>query len=405
MSARLNLLSPDVRANPYPFFAELRRTAPVSQIEPAGMWAVSRYDDALTVLKNPQLFFSSGMAALMTPPWLERGNPSVNSILFKDPPQHGRLRALVSRAFNTTALNRLEPRIRDFAASLVKALPTQTEVDFVTTFALPLPARVIGELLGLEPSLHSRFKRWSNDLVSVSAVPPDDLAMQTRVRQSLEEMEHHMKKVLEDRRRQPREDMVSELLRAQVDGERLTEEELVGFLVLLLSGGLETTMHLLAQAARVFIGEPQVLARLRAEPSLIPAFIEEVLRYEPPIHLTIRQTTQEVELGGARIPRGALVAVLLGSVNHDEAQFPHGDRFDMDRPGPQNLPFGHGIHFCLGAQLARLEARLGLEALLARFGSVERGNAPEEWSPAMMVRGLNSLPVRLREASGGQRTS
>lgn len=398
MNDRINLLSPELRANPYPFYAELRRSAPVTQVDPGGLWAVSRYDDVLFVLKNPQLFSSQGLRMSAAPPWLGRHNPLVDSMLFQDPPQHGRLRALVSRAFTTSMITRLEEPIRAFTEQLVDRLLERRAVDFVDDFALPLPAYIIGLLLGVDSSRMLDFKRWADVIVSVSATRPEDTELLAEKRRGLEEMEQYLEEVLESHRRDPSDDMVSDLLRVQVDGEALTQPELLGFLSLLLPAGTETTMNLLGQSARMLIERPEVMARLRADPSRIPRFIEEVLRYEPPAQLTMRACIDDVEIAGVTLPRGSLIAVLQGSACRDERQFPDGDSFDPDRPGPHNLPFGHGVHFCLGAPLARMEARIALEALLARVGRLTPGSEPPEWVVSMSIRGLRKLPVELHPA-------
>lgn len=389
MSGRLNLMSPEFWANPYPAYAELRRTSPVCQVEPGDMWAVSRYEDVLTVLGNPLLFSSKARGQQ-----LERSgrrNLLVDSLMLEDPPRHGRLRALVSRAFNAAAVARLESFIRTTARELAGLLPSGSPVDFVTAFALPLPARVMGELLGVDPALHTQFKRWVDILVA--AVPSEEDPRFQQVLDTWREVEQALREVVEQRRRHPGEDLLSELMRARVDGESLTEGELLGFCFLLLAAGLETTAHVLGHSVRVWLEHPELVARLRADPALVPRLLEEVLRYEPPVHLIARRTTAEVELAGVRLPEGATLAVLLGSACHDEARFPHPERFDLERPGLQNLPFGHGVHFCLGAMLARLEIRLGLEALLERFESLAPGGQPLQWNRPVVVRGPAALPV------------
>ncbi len=186
---------------------------------------------------------------------------------------------------------------------------------------------------------------------------------------------------------------MSDLLRARVDGEALSGTDLMGFMFLLLIGGLETTVHLLSMSALKLQEEPALMARLRAEPALIPRFIDEMLRHGGPVHGVVRSVTGEVELGGVRLPEGARLLLLLASANRDEAQFPDADRFDLERPGPQNLPFGHGAHFCLGAQLARMEARLSLEALVERFTRLTLGEGPARWNVSLVMRGPTLLPL------------
>jgi cytochrome P450 len=396
MGPRLNLLAPEVRANPYPHYARLRHSAPVCQVDPGGLWAVSRYDDIVTVLKNPELYSSEGMRRATCPPWLEDA-PFAHSMIVQDPPAHSRLRALVNRAFGPAALSRMEPWVRQLAESLAEALPAGQPVELIEAFTRPLPAGVIRELLGLDASLQPHFRRWADDLTSVSAVTPGDTARMEEVRATVREGRHHLSEVLARRRRQPGEDMVSELLATRVEGEALTEAELISFLFLLLIAGMETTIYLLSHAARLLMEHPEVLARVRADRSLVPRLVEEVLRYEPPAHGVLRVTTAPTELAGVGLPQGAWVLLLLGSANRDEARFPEGERFDIDRAGSVHLPFGHGIHFCLGASLARLEARLGLEALVSRFrGIAPRG--PVTWNQSLSVRGPRVLPVELSTA-------
>jgi cytochrome P450 len=355
------------------------------------MWAVTRYEDCLAVLKDPQRF-SSQRLQKTTPPWLDL-RAFGPSMITSDPPQHTKLRTLVSRSFGASALSRLEPLIRQKAQALAAHVADTRQVDFVSDFATPLPAFVIGELLGLDTALHARFKHWSDDLIgsSVSEQTPERIAS---IQRSFAEVERYLREVIEDRRRAPRDDMVSELVRAEVDGKSLSEGELLSFLALLLIAGLETTVHLLSNTLLTLSTRPEVFARVRAQPALVPPLIEEVLRFEPPVHGMIRYTTADVELSGVTLPKDALVIVLLGAAARDPRQFQDPDRFDIDRERLGNLPFGHGIHFCLGAALARLEARLGLEALFSQVKSFTRVESePAQWNRALSVRGLTRLPL------------
>jgi cytochrome P450 len=398
MSTRYDLLSPELKANPYPTYAEMRRATPVCQVDPGGMWAVSRYDDVMYVLKNPQLFSSQGFRVISNPPWLG-GNPLADSMLAMDPPEHGRQRGLITRAFVASAMARLEPRVRAFAQQAVAELPPGQPLDMVPPYALRIPAYAIGDMMGLDPALHARLKRLADLTTSgVTTVRPEEHDRKQLARDAVAEETRYFGELLERRRREPGEDLVSDLLQARVEGEALTQGELVAFLSLLLVAGIETAVNLLGSSLAVLVERPDLWARLRADRSQIPAFIEEVLRYEPPVHSVPRVTTEEVELGGVRLPEGARVLALLGSACRDEAQFPEGDRFDMARPGPQNLPFGHGIHFCLGATLARMEGRLALEALLDRCDRISRGPEPMTWHRSLVVRGPGSLPLVLHPA-------
>jgi cytochrome P450 len=396
MTDRLDLMAPALLADPYPTYAELRRNAPVCQVDPGGFWAVTRHDDVLTVLKNPTIYSSEGVRSATKPAWLGH-NSFGDSMFVLDEPEHGRLRALVTQAFTPAAVARLEPRVRAFAEDLVARLPLGEPIDWVQAFALPLPASVIGEILGLDPAHSKRFKRWSDDIVSIGAVTPDMTARMVEIRASVREADHYLAEVLADRRREPRADLVTDLLRAKANGEHLTEAELLSFLVLLLAAGLETTVNLLCHAAMLLAEHPDVLSRVRADLSLIPRLVEEVLRYEPPVRAVYRMVTADTELRGVPLPKGSRVLAMLASANRDEAQFPDADRFDIDRGGTNNLFFGHGAHFCLGAPLARLEGRVALEALLPRIQGFSAAG-PMEWRRAMLVRGPISQPLVVHPA-------
>lgn len=389
MDDRVNVLSPALRADPYPYYAELRRR-PVCQVDPGGMWAVSRHDDVLHVLKNPELFSSQGFKAAWQPPWVGY-NPLANSLIALDPPAHTRLRALVSRAFGARTIARLEPRVVALAQQLAAGLTG--EVDFIDALAMPLPAFVIGELLGVDHALRGSFKRWGDDILSVTPEPEGPEHAQ-RVRTTIAELSGYLQGVIDARRRAPADDTVSDLIHAEAGGQSLTDREIVDFLVVLLLGGLETTTHFLGNALLFLAHHPDEMARLHADPALVPRFLEEMLRYDGPSQSLPRITTAEASIGGVTIPRGALVLALVGSANRDEGQYPDPDRFDLDRGSQGGLQFGHGIHFCIGAALARMEARAALSAITTRFGRVERGGGEIHYNRTLTVRGPVALPLR-----------
>jgi hypothetical protein len=393
MHERVDILDPAFRADPYPTYALLRRDAPVCRVDPGGLWAVSRHDDIVAVLRDPARFSSQAFRAVWEPPWLDY-NPLARSILAMDGLAHARVRTLASRAVGPRAVARLAPEIREYAAGLAAGLAG--DVELVAAFAAPLPARVIATLLGLDPALGVRFKAWADDLLSVTPTPLDD-AHAARVRGTIAELTAYMRAVIADRRRAPVDDVVSELLRPDGDGQRLSDAEIVEFMVAILLGGLETTTHLLATAMVFLAGRPDLWDRLRRDPAAVPAFVDELLRHDGPSQTLPRVTTCEVTIAGVTIPAGALVVALVGSAGRDERRFPDPDTFDMTR-GSAALNFGHGVHFCLGAALARMEAQIGLEALVARFRSVERLPGPRVYNRTMTVRGPVAAPLRLTPA-------
>jgi len=394
MNEPIDLFAPAFRANPYPFYTQLRQTRPVVKVAPAEIWAVSRHEDVVFVLKHPELFSSQGFRAAWEPAWLGY-NPVARSILAMDGAPHAKLRAVVTRAFGSRALARIEPRIRALAQELARELATAGEADFIAAFALPLPAFVIAELLGLERRLWPRFKQWADDVASVTPVPqgPEHVA---RVHSSIAEMTGYFLEVIAARRRRPIDDFLSDLLRAEVDGRPLSDEELVSFASVLLLGGFDTTTYLLANAVRILAERPELAEALIEDAARTAGFVEEVLRYDAPVHGLPRIVTADVVLAGTSVPAGSMVLALLGSANRDERAFRSPDTFDLAR-AEHGIAFGIGIHGCLGAALVRLEARLALEALLARARGFALARPPGElaWNRSLTVRGPLAMPIRL----------
>jgi cytochrome P450 len=394
MHEPINVTSPGFRANPYPFYTRLR-SEPIQQVEPGGLWAISRYEDVQYVLRNPKLFTSTIIQQAAHPEWLAGvGNPLADSLVGMDPPKHTRMRVLVNHAFTQRTILRLEGRIRTMARELAEDVRRRQEVDFVQAFAMPLPAFVIGELLGLPHELRSRLKQWADDIVSIAANVPETPERIAHLRRSLSEFQAFLREVIADRRNQPREDMMSDLVAAEVEGRPLTHEEVFAFGMLLLVGGLETTVHLLCHTVMRLARGPELLARVRIEPALIPALLEEVLRLDSPVQITLRLTTQEVELGGVKLPPRAPLAVMMGSANRDERLFERADELMLERR-TQHMAFGHGAHFCMGSPLARMEARIGLEEMLARIQGFVLPPQELKWNHSLGLRGPVELPVRV----------
>lgn len=402
MSTRFNILSADAMDDPYPVFSEIRRSSPVCQVDPEGWWAVSRYQDVLFVLKHPELFSSAKLRpareAILDPRL--RGDTlflDERSIIFSDPPVHGRLRKLVSGAFSPKALLRLEERVRAIAADQVDRILRKSRFDMIEDLAVPLPVIVIAEMLGVDPERRADFKRWSD--AAINERPTGKLLDEEveRILQSRREFRDYFEAMIEDRRRAPREDLVSDLCRAETGDEELRPDEVVAMTVLLMIAGNETTTNLIGNGTLELLEHPEAMCRLREEPALIPGFLEEVLRHDGPVKLLTRRATEQVTLSDVTIPRGATVVTLLAAANRDPEAFPDPDRFDITREGRGHVTFGHGIHFCVGAPLSRIEGRIAFEEIIRRLPPFSRASERVEWTTALGLRGLRSLPLRFEK--------
>ena len=393
MPEPINFLAPDVRANPFPSYARMRLEAPVQRVEPGGFWAVSRAEDIEHVLSSPQIF-PSPYASVFKPPWLPH-NPMGDSLASKDGPAHTKLRALVSRAFTPRALARLESQIRAICVEAAEHLAVIREGDLVEELCARVPGLVMAALLGLDRELHRDFRRWLGHIHMMASSPvyPGDETAEA-VRASVREMEDCFKEIISARRIAPSDDTASELIAAKVDGRALTDEEIISFFAVLLAGGLETTTYLFSNMMLDFDQRPEVFTRLREDPQQIPAYVDELLRMEPPAHNIFRVTAADTELGGVQLPRGSMVMLILASANRDPARFADPDRFDAARNSHAGLAFGYGSHYCLGAMLARLEARCMLEELITRFIRFEKLPGEIQWNLAIHVRGPLTLPFR-----------
>ncbi len=367
----------------------MRLNRPVWEEKPS-VWHVFRHEDVKRALSDYE-HFSSQRGATDDP-----NNPISASLISSDPPRHRQLRALVSQAFTPRAINNLTPRIETIAAELIQDLPRrglQIEVDIVDAFTAPLPVIVIAELLGVPASDRSRFKVWSDAIIAGSRQM--EAGEELTFNEAQREMVEYFSAMIHARVKNPQDDLISGLVTAKVDGESLSQLDILGFCILLLVAGNETTTNLLSNALFTLHKQPELWAQLTQDPSLISPFIEEVLRFRSPVQHMYRTATADVELSGIAIPAGSHIVAWIGSANRDEAVYPDAQTFRIHRDA-RNIAFGHGIHFCLGAPLARLEAKIALHALLKAFDYMEIPSiAACEPVPTGLVYGFQSMPTRM----------
>ncbi|MGB2694484.1 MAG: cytochrome P450 [Dehalococcoidia bacterium] len=398
-----NPLDPEVRQNPYPSYAHLRNELPVHRIEPMGAFAISRYDDVMHVLTHPEIFSSAGISNTHLHDRETGEVRPTRMMVFSDPPDHTRLRNIVNRSFTPRMIADLEPRIQQITDDLIAAVTPKGAMDLITDLAMPLPVTIIAEILGVDPAHKEAFKRWSDDAVrddshSTSAAQhgPDD-----HDGDGGSEFQAYFEQAVAERRRQPRNDMISDLIRAEEEQQALSSDEVLAFIALLLIAGNETTTNLLGNAMIALLDNPDQLAKVRDDPSLIPNLVEEALRYDAPVQFLFRFVTRDTELAGTSIPEGSIVLPIYGSANRDERKYPEGDRFDVTRDTQGHIAFGHGIHFCLGAPLARLEGRIALEALLSRLDRFTRVDDQIEQIDSIFLRGPKRLRLTFEQAKDG----
>ncbi len=385
----LDFLSDELRRDPYPLFTQARSAFPVLHEPGSDMWLLFDYDSVKRALNDSEVFSSVVETPMgKAPDWL----------VFSDPPRHSKLRAIVMRAFTPRSIASLEPRVRELSRELLEPVLERGEMDLVADYSAPLPMMVIAELLGIPSSDRQRFMHWAEVIMTLSyTISGGEEAARAMSENAVvkEEMRAYFADLADQRRRAPKDDLLTRLVEAEVDGERLTPGEILGFFQLLLSAGTETTTNLINNALLCLLEHPDQLARLRAEPQLLPSALEEVLRYRAPVQMMFRATKGDVAMHGQVIPAGKLVLVMIGSANRDATKFQDADRFDITRDPNPHIAFGHGIHFCLGAALSRLEARVALTDLLEQLKGVQLAS-PEPWVPrkALNVLGPARLPVR-----------
>ena len=387
----MDLFSKAMRRDPFPVYEQLRNASPVLQAPPPfDMWMIFDYVGVKRALSDHEVFSSSVPG------------PS-NWLIFFDPPRHSKLRSLISRAFTPRVVTNLEPRIRELSREFLNQVIERGEMELAADFSIPLPMMVIAEMIGMPTADWPRFRHWSDVILKLSysmrGMEADEEAATalSGFMAVTEEMDIYLEEMIAQRRATPRDDLLTRLIEAEVDGERLTHAEILGFFQLLVVAGQETTTNLINNAMLCLLEHPEQLERLRATPDLWPSAIEEVLRYRSPLQWIMRTPRTDVTLEGKTIPAGALVLAMIGSANRDPTRFDEPNRFDITRDPNPHVAFGHGIHSCLGAALSRMEARIAVTDLFGRLEGLTLASA-EPWEPrkALHVHGPARLQLRFQ---------
>jgi len=387
----LTALDPTFRTDPYPALARLREREPVHYDGVIHRWVLTRQDDVDRLLRDRSLSVDPRKANEGT--YMRVFDRFGDfSMLFQDPPDHTRLRALVSKAFTSRAVDRLAPRIVEIAEELLSAVTTADRFDVIETLAGPLPVIVIAEMLGVDPSDRRDFKRWS-DAQAMGLNPLLTDNERTWVQEADAELEAYLRSTIADRRARPRDDLISAMVTAQEAGDQLTEREILTMCELLLAAGNVTTTDLIGNGVWLLLRHPEQLRKLRDDSSLIANAVEEILRLESSVVQTARIALADMTIGGCPVRRGESILTSLAAANRDPAVYTEPDRFDVTRRDVHHFAFGGGVHFCLGAPLARLEAQLAIATLLRRFPSFRLADEPLEWRALPAFRGLVRLPV------------
>jgi cytochrome P450 len=394
-----NPSTPEFRANPYPIYQLLRTAMPVFQT-PIGVWLISRYEDGDMILRDKRFATIDlkriGEAGNLPPSGvLDAARETMGlTMLFMDPPRHGRIRSLVSKAFSPRMIESLRPRIQQICNDLIRGFDSGAPVDLIREFAYPLPVIVIAEMLGIPVEDRDLFRAWTGDLAPLIDFV-QDLHVVERAMAAMAQTREYFVKLVDERRKSPREDLVSALIAAEEKGDRLTLDEMLANIVLLLGAGHETTANLIGNGMLALMRNRGELERLQKDPSLINGAVEESLRYESPVQASARRTLEDVQVGGFTIPKDTHAIVLIGSCNRDAARFPDPDRFDIGRQDNEHLAFGGGIHFCLGANLARAEGQIAIGSLVRNFPKIDLATDKVEYRDMYNLRGLKALPVKL----------
>ena len=387
-----NPLSSEMAQDPYPTYAKLRGRDPVHRSRLMDAWVFSRFADVDAILRDHRHFSSDPRKRVASGRRASLPNVEEPSMLFLDPPDHTRLRALVNKAFTPRAVAALEPHIRELMTTLLDAVDDPAAFDLMEAVAKPLPVIVIAEMLGIPPEDRAQFAVWSDQRARIlePTLSPDERETADAAMRSLDE---YLMPIISARRVDPKDDIISALAQAEEEGDKLTEREVLIMLRLLLVAGNETTTNLIGNGVLALLRHPDQLAALREDPGLIPSAVEELLRFDSPVQVDVRSVLDDCEVNGFRVRRGDNVVTLLGAANRDPDRFEAPDRLDVRRGDQNHLSFGRGIHHCLGAPLARLEGRVVLQALIERFSSLRLLEDRPAFRSSVALRGLLALPV------------
>jgi cytochrome P450 len=396
MTATYDLLSPALFAEPYPTFDLMRQSDPLYWHEQMGVWFATRYHDVRTVIRDSR--FSSARVDAFMPPRNDDKTQAMRQfyndwMLFSDPPEHTRLRRLAARAFTPRSTATLESFVHRAVDEALDRVKGQDQIDIIADFGFPVPARVIAHMLGVPPDRVDDFERWSNDLLRVPSLvgdPDENFAISY---QAMRDLEAYFRGLIAERRAAPTEDLLSLMVHATEDGSALSERELIAQCALLLIAGHETTTNLIGNATLALLRNPGELARLRAQPDLAAPAVEEFVRYDGPVAANARQATEDVTLSGGVVPAGAVVMAVMPAANRDPAIFADPGRLDVGRDDNRHLGFGFGPHACIGAALARMETRIAMTSLLARYPRMELAVSEPTQLVSWAIRGVTSLPV------------
>ena len=365
-----------------------------------GAWLLTRYSDAEAALRDPRLISGTRISAAVkqlpdaVQPEIQALQNHISSWMgFIDPPDHTRLRALVSNAFTPRMIRGLRPQIQAIVNDLLDRVQEAGEMDVIADFAFPLPAIVIAEMLGLPPEDRDQFKQWSNEIMAFLGTGRPRVDVARRAQQGVYALKGYLRNIFTQRRQHPRDDLISALLSVEEEGDRLSEEEMFGMCVFLLVAGHETTLSLIGNGLLALLRNPDQRRTLQADPALIDTAVEEFLRYDSPIQHQTRVAREDFKLDGQQIRQGQRVLPMLGAANRDPAQFPDPDRLDICRQPNPHLAFGYGIHFCLGAPLARLEGQIAIETILRRMPALQLMTESLTWRVHSSMRNPESLPV------------